>query len=678
MLSNYVDVFYGNGEIDHPAPQGVASTWFFIKAQCGNTHPHAAVPFGKMSCGLYTGGYPTGYGNHFPNSCGPVRKFDAFVKGFSHMHQTGTGGIGVYYNYAVVSAVAGELAPMNDSIVSEQATPGYYAAMLKSGIKAECTVDSKSAVHRYFLPETSSLYIDFSNDGLNRLFGERFYGIARNAVITKEKDFSFSAVATLQGIPTYFFAKLEGDIEKHYLWKDYARLEGDTLEEEGTEKRYGGAFTVKGECCLKLAISHKSIEDAKHAVNNACDFETTKKNASDLWEKYLSKIEIDADASVRELFYSNLYHSILKPSEFEEGSFTDFATLWDMYKTQLPLIYSLYKDESLKIVDTLLSVGDKYGKVPTGIMLWENVHRFDNQAQSLSVYTLSDAYYRGLASGTDVVKRALCESEGDPSELVKELLELEKYTHILDLTDACAAAQEISAEIGDNISEQVFKNTSQKWKLAFDEESGMLRESKKYYEGNSHSYSFRLLHNMDERLSLFGGNEAFCVEADSFFGYGCDPVEQCSIPDDYIAVEKADLRRFDGINNEHDIEAPYVYLYANRHDRTCEIVRGIQNYMFSKGRGGLPGNNDTGALSSWYVWNALGLFPVTGQNKMLISIPLVKSARMKLSNNKLLEINVIGTGDYVDKAIFNGKELNDFMFSVREMMSGGILEIFLR
>ena len=70
----FVDVFYGNGETDLFALDGLASKWFYIKAICGNTFPHSVLPFGKMSVGPYSGGFPTGYGTHYNNSCGRIRK----------------------------------------------------------------------------------------------------------------------------------------------------------------------------------------------------------------------------------------------------------------------------------------------------------------------------------------------------------------------------------------------------------------------------------------------------------------------------------------------------------------------------------------------------------------------------------------------------------------------------
>ena len=94
-LTDFVDVFYGNGETDRFFDTGLASRLFYIKALCGNTHPHATLPFGGMSVGAYTSGYPTGYGTHFPNSSGGIEKLSdkMTARGFSHLHQSGTGGI---------------------------------------------------------------------------------------------------------------------------------------------------------------------------------------------------------------------------------------------------------------------------------------------------------------------------------------------------------------------------------------------------------------------------------------------------------------------------------------------------------------------------------------------------------------------------------------------------------
>ena len=127
---SHVNVFQGNGEIDLPTPQGSAKTWYFIKAICGNTHPGAQLPFGKYSCCLHSTGYPTGYGKHSVNCGGPINYlFDEmpFV-GLSHFHQSGTGTIGVYYNYALTSPGSGGTPDFSmRKVLDEQARPGYYS-----------------------------------------------------------------------------------------------------------------------------------------------------------------------------------------------------------------------------------------------------------------------------------------------------------------------------------------------------------------------------------------------------------------------------------------------------------------------------------------------------------------------------------------------------------------------
>ena len=103
--------------------------------------------------------------------------------------------------------------------------------------------------------------------------------------------------------------------------------------------------------------------------------------------------------------------------------------------------------------------------------------------------------------------------------------------------------------------------------------------------------------------------------------------------------------------------------------------------MFSTGIGGLPGNADSGGLPSVYVWNALGIFPVAGQDRMLIGSPAVDGATLQLANGKEFVVKVYNNSKdhiYVEKALLNGKPVADYRFSVREMMAGGTLEIWMK
>ena len=126
------------------------------------------------------------------------------------------------------------------------------------------------------------------------------------------------------------------------------------------------------------------------------------------------------------------------------------------------------------------------------------------------------------------------------------------------------------------------------------------------------------------------------------------------------------------------MEAPYAYAYTSRHDRLCEILDRGYRCMFTAGEGGIPGNNDSGGLSSLYIWNALGVFPVSGQDLMLIGSPRFEKAVLHLPGGKNFVILRKGEGIYTEKALLDGEPLKDLRFSVRRMMQGGTLTLIMK
>ena len=99
--------------------------------------------------------------------------------------------------------------------------------------------------------------------------------------------------------------------------------------------------------------------------------------------------------------------------------------------------------------------------------------------------------------------------------------------------------------------------------------------------------------------------------------------------------EQIDLGSFEGLNNEPDMETPYTYNFAGRPERTADVIRHIRDYMFTTGRGGLPGNDDSGGISSWYVWSAIGIFPISGTALMAIGLPAFERVRMPWCGGQL-------------------------------------------
>jgi putative alpha-1,2-mannosidase len=251
-----------------------------------------------------------------------------------------------------------------------------------------------------------------------------------------------------------------------------------------------------------------------------------------------------------------------------------------------------------------------------------------------------------------------------------------RYTHILDVTDACLNVAKITQ---DESFQKRLLQIAPFWKNAYAED-GLMSSDSAYYEGDRYTYSFRLQRNMDERMRLCGGKKNFALFLDRFFGFQGERVKQITHIGAFEEIHRTHHHRFEGFNNECDMETPYVYIYADRHDRLCEIIHECVSRSFGEGKGGLPGNNDSGGLSSMLVWNTLGLFPVSGGGEFLIGSPQIEGARIALSSNAHLYIKVHRESPeeiYVKEVKWNGKRIEDYRISVSEIMKGGTLSFYM-
>ncbi|HBL40293.1 MAG TPA: hypothetical protein DDY98_01465, partial [Ruminococcaceae bacterium] len=405
----FVNVFQGNGEIDLPKPQGISAKWFFIKAGCGNTSPAATLPFGPMSVAPYTGGYPTGSTNHFPNSYAHPKHFkDDGILGFSHLHHSGTGAVGYYYNYCLVSPHYGE-SLKRQNILNESAQPGYYSCKLDN-IICEITANRRTAIHHYiFHKNGGKISVDFANMDLNYPDCERKRAEVKR-IESSRKIVTAQIVA--EGVSLYFAVACD---------LPYEQTETGLLYSVGENR----------EVTLKVAVSLVGCEKAIAFLQSTDDFTETKQKAYDTWNRELSKIQIDTDdEKIREIFYSNLYHSLVKPADWDGESFiyeqnkpfsADFTTLWDMYKTQLPLLFLINKEQGEKTVETLLSCGEALGQIPNNIGLSSRYKLHSEQARMLAEYVLLTAYRYGVK--VDVKRMLRCIENDIFAENKKDFIE---------------------------------------------------------------------------------------------------------------------------------------------------------------------------------------------------------------------------------------------------------------
>ena len=657
-LTRYADVFLGNGAIELPEPRGVAGTWHMIKGKAGNTTPAAAIPFGKITACAYTGGYSSGYGHVGTNYGDQPRQImePGTIRGFSHIHHSGVGYIDSFYNYAVTAPsfeADPEAAFAPDMMEDEIAHPGYYAVTMRDrAVRNEMTVTRDAAHHRYTFPkEGGKLVIDFTNDGL---LEEKTRRPARDLKLRVAAEDTVECEVILAGVQLYFVAHCPGAMAS--LWDKGCVFEALP----GKEVR------------LSLGVSSRSIEIASKAIAEAgLDFDALVKEAEAKWEKAFSAIEVEAaDERDLRIFYSNFYHTLVKPADWSGESFLyqdedafviDLATLWDQYKTQTPLLFTLYPEISDKLVKTILAFCRAEGRMPHALLLdIREAGSEDRQAKMLAEHVLVDALYRGVPINLPEAMKQLRLDIMHEARFADYKAEgrCKDIAHTIDVADGMNAARALAEAAGDQELADFCKSYMNKWTAAFDRETGLLDPNSRYYEGSYWNYSFRLMHDMPTRVEIAGGKEAYAKLLDRFFGF----------------THAEDVSgRFEGFNNETDMETPYAYYYADRHDRVCQVVSDGLESVFSEGKGGMPGNNDSGGLSSLYMWNAMGIFPVSGQDMMMIGSPRLLKSVIHMGNGKDFVIRREGKGIYVQQAVLNGRKLDRMSFAVTEMMQGGEL-----
>ncbi|WP_417733042.1 glycoside hydrolase domain-containing protein [Rosistilla oblonga] len=704
-----VNPFIGTEPVDLPPPTGLAAKWWWPKPQVGNTHPGACRPMGTVSATAYTGGYPTGYGRYGKSLEGkPVPFIDRMlVSGFTHFQPSGVGAIRKYYNYCRVTPLTAEIGGLGAlgtawEVLDEQASPGYYACRLdKSGIRAEITVTPRGAVHRYTFPksERASLAVDFSHGGIHIEDGQT---IPLRAEFRLLGTRTAEACVTMEGLPIRAAVEVHGfgpaDFESS-LWVAGEPLTGEREKSydyirESNYQPFGVVFsgpTEEGQVVeVHVAFSFRSRQQAWRSLSGgARDFDSARTVTESCWDEKLGRIDVSGGTETeRRVFYSALYHSLIKPCEANDESpfwpwdgpfYFDFSTMWDMYKTQLPLVLSLFPQHGADLINSMLTVVEMEGNFPIGYRLARGYDRFAHQASALAHVVIADAFNRGL-EGIDW-DRAVTMMWKDAGRAYGEAFlqdgVVHPITHTLDLAYGCYCTAQVAQSIGDDATATKMMRLAGRWSNAYDD-NGLLREST-YYEGTLWNYSFRLLHDMAGRIALHGGDEKFVADLDRFFGFGAPDV---SIPGRQPSAEEMAegyaLGRFEGLNNEPDMEVPYAYVYAGRHDRTCEIVRAGMAQMYGDSPGGMVGNDDSGAMSSWYVWNAIGLFPVAGQNVYLIGSPIFTRSQLRLGNGSIFTIEASETSaerKYVASATLNGQPLQRPYLRWQDIAAGATLHL---
>ena len=644
---NLVNVFWGSETFIKQSDGKLSGKWYFFKPQIGNLSPACHLPNSAFCVVPYGGGYPTGYGIYNPSYGSVPTKManENFIKGFTHFAHSGAGFINNFYNYFMICPSVDK-----QKVVAERGGCGWYEAdTLNYCVKV--ALEDVTANYEFAFKEGKTISIFPSFGGLDNQ--SKRCKVFNYNYTQEQRDDTLAFSIDIDGMPLFFAVASK---DKYVLEK-----KGDC---------YKLTFDKEN---VKLAVSYSfvSVDEACERVNSSSfSYEKAKESAEETWEKMLSVVDIKGDERIQKLFYSALYHTLKKPciDNFKYPVF-DIATMWDMYKTHFPLMYILYPDRAATIVNGLEKCFSN-GYFSNSKLMEMRVGK-TRQAVSLMSLSIATAYLYGIKAD---YKSLMPLAKQDLEYHAKRAKLFKPYvTHNLDFLDAYYALIACGVELNEEVHAGAKFRESRLYNKEELLKSGIRR---KFYEGTNINYSFRVSSSMASRLEK-SNKQQIIKQLDVFFGFVGEDVVNFTSPTAYRVVYKRGkrYRRFEGLNNETDMETMYMYHKLREYSKCEDIINEIIKYNFDIGNGGICGNDDSGGLTSWLVLNILGLYPVVGTSEVLIGCPQIDEATIMLDNK--LTLKVVGRSEdkHIRKVTLNGEELINRQTNILTLKRGGELVI---
>jgi len=662
---------------------------------------------------------------------------DNRIIGFSHTRMIGTGAFEGGH-FRVIPAI-GDKGQENYrkgryskfSHKEEVAFPGYYAVKLpKQGILAELTASERVGMHRYTFSsdETPHILIDVSSalgHGKTTEGEVQIYPEQQEVVGTIRTFGSFAG--RYGGIRVYFAARFDQPFSAYCVWsgnnlfKNQTSVDGNQIGVDLSFNKAGSRQIIE----LKLGISYVSIENARTNLDEEAgeiSFDDMLSKAKQAWEEKLSLIKIEGGSDEqRKIFYTALYHSLQMPTLFNDVNgdymgfdkkvhkvtdyryFTDLS-LWDTFRTIHPLFTLIAPKDQRDMMVSLVKMCEQGGVLPrwpsgygyTGSMLGASADIViaESYLKGIRDFNVETAYQamRKAALGIDIPKEGF-----KPREGMRECLEYhycpadlmdEAVSKTLEYAYADDAIAKLAKVLGYNEDAELFAKHSKYYRNVWNPESQYFhprnasgefvkkfkplrltyldfnREyTDDYVEGSALQWRWAVFFDPEGLISLFKDQEYFVNELNDFFALS-DSSRGSWNPGSYYWH-----------GNEPDLHAAYLFNTAGRPDLTQKWVRWILDNKYGAGYDGIDGDDDAGTLSSWYVFSALGFYPVAGSDLYQIGAPLFEKAEMKIGD-KLLTIvadNYSADNKYVRKVWLNDVLLERFWFKHAEIAQGGIL-----
>ncbi len=647
---------------------------FIGTAGTGHTFPGACVPFGMVQLSPDT--KTTGW-----EHCSGYHSDDSTIQGFSHTHLSGTG-CGDLGDIMFTPFIEGK----NDSLIqqsfkheNEKAGAGFYSVKFNNGIEVELTATERCGIHHYVFPEEKEnvVLIDLVH-GINDKAAQTF--------IQQKND------STIVG---YRFSSGWASNEKIFFAANFSKAISKTDSLDGRIILHFNS----NEILIKVGISYTSIEGAENNLEQESfgkSFECIKDSAKAKWLRSLSKIEVKGGTEEqRSIFYTSLYHCMIHPSleDDVDGRYRGMDdsihtvdtghhqyhifSLWDTYRALHPLMTIIDPKRDNDFIRSMLNKFNESGRLP----VWELCNNeTDCMIGYHSIPVIADAYMKGIKDfDTTLALRAMIKSAIDTRSglgyyqekgYIPSDKENESVSKTLEYAydDYCIARMAKQMNWNDTIVRKFYERSSYyqnlwnpdakfftarkngKWISPFDP----FEVNANYTEANAWQYLFAVAQDIPGLIKLMGGNGNFEHKLDSLF----------TAHSELKGRKQPDISGLLGQyahGNEPSHHFAWLYNYIGKSEKSIDKVRYILNNFYHTGRNGLIGNDDCGQMSAWYVFSAMGFYPVCpASNYYALGSPIFSEVKIHLDSGKTFTINaenISAQNIYVSKSeLKNGKK----------------------
>jgi len=691
----------------------------------GNTYPAIALPWGMNFWTPMTNKMGDGW----------TYQYDAYkIRGFKQTHQPSPW-INDYAAFSLMP-LTGELVIDEEqrgswfSHKAETVRPDYYQVYLADyDLVTEITPTERAAQFRFTFPETDSAWILL--DG--------FFKGSMVKIIPEERKIIGYCRNNSGGVPdnfhNYFVAEFDKDFTVQHTWTDeWTLLPGSTSAEGDHVGAVIGFATERNEQVhARVASSFISPEQAALNLEQELGddtFDQTRRKANQTWNAELGRIQVKGGKQAdRETFYSCLYRLLLFPRKFYEIDaneeivhyspyngevlpgymFTDNG-FWDTFRAVFPFFTMMYPELNSQIMQGLENSYKESGWLPE----WASPGHRDCMIGSNSAPIIADAYLKGMR-GFDIellldamVKNATVE-EGRPVQSVGragidyynslgyvpyDIGVNENAARTLEYAYADFTVARLAEALGKDSLAQRFYGQAKNYQNLYDPESGWMRGKLEngqfqapfnplkwgdaFTEGNSLHYTWSVFQDMKGLIELMGGDEAFAGKLDEVFTMPPD------FDDSYYGFTIHEIREMQIVNmgnyahgNQPIQHMIYLYNYAGQPWKTQARIREVMEKLYHSGPDGYCGDEDNGQTSAWFVFSAMGFYPVTpGTPQYVFGSPLFEEVTLQLENGNTFRIEALDNGPdnvYIQKTALNGLPLEQTWIDHEAIQQGGRL-----